>query len=369
MPQKPTEEDERYLQEQIITYIGTKRHLLPFIGQGLALVRQRLGARRLRCFDAFSGSGIVSRFLKQHASCLYSNDLETYARILNRCYLADSADVAAAELPERREEFRRRMAAEWAPGFISAHYAPQQDDAVRAGERAFYTHRNAVYLDTARRIIGSMEEAVQPFFLAPLLYEASVHTNTPGVFKGFYKNESGIGQFGGRARNALSRITADIELPAPVFSRFDTEHYILQGDAAAVAATLPELDLAYLDPPYNQHPYGSNYFMLNLLAEYREPRHTSRISGIPTDWNRSDYNKRSEAAPALNALLAATPARFLLISYNSEGYITPQEMHALLCRHGNVTTLQQDYATFRGCRNLRSRALQVKEYLYLVEKS
>lgn len=364
----PTDEDERYLREQVITYIGTKRHLLPFLRQGVNMVCERLGTRKLRCFDAFSGSGIVSRFLKQYADCLYCNDLEPYARMLNSCYLANRDTVAAAELPARRADFTRRMAAEWAPGLIAAHYAPQNDADIRAGERVFYTRRNAVYLDTARRIIADMPPAVQPFFLAPLLYVASVHTNTPGVFKGFYKNEAGIGQFGGRARNALSRIMADIELPPPVFSRFDCEHRLLQGDAAAVAATLPELDLAYLDPPYNQHPYGSNYFMLNLLLSYTEPRQVSRISGIPTDWQRSAYNSKAGVQPALEQLIAATPARFLLISYNSEGFITPDAMRALLTRHGKLTTMQQDYATFRGCRNLRSRALQVKEYLYLLEK-
>lgn len=369
MTMQPTEEDERYLREQVITYIGTKRHLLPFLNKGLALVQQRLGRRKLRWFDAFSGSGIVARFLKQHAECLYANDLESYARVLNSCYLANRDAVAAADLPARRAEFARRMQEEWGAGLIAAHYAPQNDADIHAGERAFYTRRNAVYLDTARRIIGTMPQNVQPFFLAPLLYEASVHTNTPGVFKGFYKNEAGIGQFGGRARNALSRIMADIELPAPVFSRFDCEHHLFQGDAAAVAATLPELDAAYLDPPYNQHPYGSNYFMLNLLLDYREPQQASRISGIPRDWNRSAYNSKNTVQTALEQLLTATPARFLLISYNSEGFISPAEMHALLTRHGKVSTLQQDYATFRGCRNLRARALQVKEYLYVVEKS
>lgn len=364
-----TEESANYLQEQVITYIGTKRHLLPFIGQGLQEVQRRLGRTKLRCFDAFSGSGIVSRFLKRHADVLYSNDLEDYARVLNTCYLANSGTVAAAELPERMADFRRRMQEEWAAGLIAELYAPQNDADIRAGERAFYTRRNAVYLDTARRIIGTLPAAVQPFFLAPLLYTASVHTNTPGVFKGFYKNEAGIGQFGGRARNALSRITADIELPLPVFSRFDCEHHVLQGDAAAVAATLPELDAAYLDPPYNQHPYGSNYFMLNLLLRYERPQCVSRVSGIPRNWNRSAYNSRGAVQQALDNLLAAVPARFLLVSYNSEGFVPPQEMQALLARHGRVTTLQQDYATFRGCRNLRARALRVQEYLYLVEKA
>lgn len=364
----PIQEDERYLQEQVLTYIGNKRHLLGFIGQGIVAVQQRLERRKLRCFDAFSGTGIVSRYLKQHAECLYTNDLEDYARVLNQCYLANSDAVAAANIPALLAELRRRLPQEWAPGLISAGYAPQDDRNIRPGERAFYTRRNAEYLDTARRIIADMPQDVQHFLLAPLLYEASVHTNTPGVFKGFYKNEAGVGQFGGRGRNALSRIVADIELQAPVFSRFDCEHHVLQGDAAAVAATLPELDLAYIDPPYNQHPYGSNYFMLNLLLRYEEPQCVSAVSGIPQDWNRSAYNSRHSVEAALRGLMNAVPARFLLISYNSEGFITPPQMQQLLAEQGRVTTLQQDYATFRGCRNLRARALHVQEYLYLVER-
>lgn len=369
MPQPAASEDTRYLQEQIITYLGNKRHLLPFIGKGVAAVQQRLGKKKLRCFDAFSGSGIVSRFLKQHADCLYTNDLEDYARIINTCYLANSDTVAAANLPQTLEEVLQRIPQEWTPGLISNLYAPADDTAIAPGERAFYTRRNAIYLDTARAIISTLPAAVQPFLLAPLLYEASVHTNTSGVFKGFYKNEHGIGQFGGRGQNALSRIMGDIELSLPVFSRFDCEHHILQGDAAAMAATLPELDLAYIDPPYNQHPYGSNYFMLNVLLNNKSPESLSRVSGIPRDWNRSAYNKKAAAAAELSRLLQALPARYILISYNSEGHITPADMQQLLRPLGQVSVLQQDYATFRGCRNLRNRNLKVKEYLFLLQRS
>ena len=358
-----------YLQEQIITYLGNKRHLLDFIGQGVQEVQNRLGRRRLRCLDAFSGSGVVSRYLKQFSECLYTNDLEDYARVLNTCYLANREEVQAAALPRRYEELMQRMPEEMHPGLLARYYAPQDDAHIQLGERVFYTHRNAVYLDTARRLIGEMPESVQPFFLAPLLYEASVHTNTSGVFKGFYKNAEGVGQFGGRGRHALQRICADIQLQLPVFSRYDTEYHVMQGDAAVLPTILPELDLAYVDPPYNQHPYGSNYFMLNLLLRNEMPAECSAVSGIPDDWNRSSYNRRCEAAESLRALLAGLPARFILVSYNSEGFISPQEMKALLAPLGRVTEMVTDYATFRGCRNLRSRSLSVQEYLYLLEKA
>ena len=368
MEEAAQKEDLRYLQEQIITYLGNKRHLLDFIGQGVRAVQKRLGRKPLRCLDAFSGSGIVSRYLKQFSSFLYTNDLEDYARVLNTCYLSNSDAVRAAELPERYAELMARLPKEMAPGVLAENYAPQDDAHIRPGERVFYTRRNAVYLDTARRLIGEMPEYIQPYFLAPLLYEASVHTNTSGVFKGFYKNAEGKGQFGGRGRHALQRICADIELPLPIFSRFDCECHVLQGDAAALPPILPELDLAYVDPPYNQHPYGSNYFMLNLLLRNEAPAVCSAVSGIPQDWNRSAYNKRCEAAGSLSRLLAELPARFVLISYNSEGFISPAEMQQLLAPLGRVQEMVTDYAAFRGSRNLRSRPLKVQEYLYLLEK-
>lgn len=364
----PAGEDPRFLQEQIITYLGNKRRLLDFIGQAVKQVRTRLGGRTLRCFDAFAGSGIVSRYLKQHAHQLFTNDLEEYSRVLNSCYLANSDTVQAARLPELHAELLQRIAQHPTPGLIADQYAPQNDDNIQPGERVFYTRQNAVYLDTARRLIGQLPQEVQHFFLAPLLCEASIHTNTAGIFKGFYKDRDGVGKFGGRGANALQRILAPIRLPLPVFSRFDCEHHVMQMDATAAAASLPELDLTYLDPPYNQHPYGSNYFMLNLLLKYEQPARISRVSGIPADWNRSPYNKRQQVQQALNNLLAAIPARFILISYNSEGFISRPEMQALLARHGKVQLMQTDYATFRGCRNLRARALSVKEYLYLLEK-
>lgn len=362
------QESPRYLKEQVITYLGNKRRLLPLIQEGILKVRSRLGGRRLRAFDAFSGSGIVSRLLKQHCTHLYSNDLEAYAALLNRCYLTNRKEAEAAALPSLFQEVRQRIDREWTPGLTAELYAPADDTDIQPGERVFYTHRNAIYLDTARQVIGTLPEKLQAFLLAPLLYGASVHTNTSGVFKGFYKNKEGIGQYGGSGRNALSRILAPISLPLPVFSRFECQSTILQQDATLAARQLPEIDFAYLDPPYNQHPYGSNYFMLNFLLEYRRPAALSPVSGIPQGWNHSLYNNREKAAQTLLGLLESIPAPFILLSYNSEGFIPYEGLLSLVSGTWKAEAIQQDYATFRGCRNLRQRPLRVKEYLFLLER-
>ena len=61
------EEDPTYLTRQLVTYIGNKRALLGLIRGAVEDVRQQTGQDKLRILDAFSGSGVVSRMLKQYA--------------------------------------------------------------------------------------------------------------------------------------------------------------------------------------------------------------------------------------------------------------------------------------------------------------
>jgi adenine-specific DNA-methyltransferase len=205
--------------------------------------------------------------------------------------------------------------------------------------------------------------------LAPLLSEASVHANTAGVFKGFYKDSrTGIGKFGGSNGDALLRIRGPIQLALPILSRFECDVQVMQSDANAAARKVNNLDLAYIDPPYNQHPYGSNYFMLNLLVHYRRPKEISKVSGIPIDWRRSGYNTKSQSLELLRDLLHTLDSRFLLVSFNNEGFIKPDAMMAMLEHLGSVQVLEMQYNTFRGSRNLRGRDIHVTEHLFLVER-
>lgn len=362
------DENHAFLTEQIITYIGNKRSLLDFIGKGVQTVLQRTGRDKLSCMDVFSGSGIVSRYLKQFSHTLYANDLEDYAKVINECYLTNSTEALEAMLRGMLLEVKSKIKKQSAPGFIAELYSPVDDNDIKEGERVFYTRRNAIYIDTARQVIAGLPADMQKFFLAPLLYEASVHNNTSGVFKGFYKNKEGIGQFGGTGRNALQRILADIEIKPPVFSRFSSDVHVLQKDALEAVQSVKEIDFAYMDPPYNQHPYGSNYFMLNLITKNSPPQSYSRVSGIPDDWNRSPFNKRKFAQDALFKVIEACPAKFIMISYNSEGFVKQDEFVDYLNTLGSVSFLETEYNTFRGCRNLRNRDIKVSEYLFLLER-
>ena len=359
-----------YLSKQLITYLGNKRALLPHIGVALERVRDRLNKDRLRILDAFSGSGVVSRYFKAYASSLVSNDFEDYAAVIARCYLRNRSSVDLSAISESVAELNDRVTKDaFARGFIEEMYAPQDESNITKEDRVFYTRENARRLDTYRRLIDLFPSETQDMLLGPLLSEASVHANTAGVFKGFYKNRrTGIGQFGGTGLDALSRIKGQIVLKNPVLSTFECECQIMQEDANQAARKANNLDLAYVDPPYNQHPYGSNYFMLNLLVNYERPLKVSRVSGIPSNWRRSRYNVKRDALPALRDLLCNLDAAFLLVSFNNEGFISPQTMRAMLENLGSVEVIEAPYNVFRGSRNLKRRSLHVTEYLFLVER-
>ncbi|MBI4567080.1 MAG: DNA adenine methylase [Planctomycetes bacterium] len=369
-PHDPVAEDPDYLSRQILTCIGNKRALLGHIGGAVERVKRRLGKGRLDVFDAFSGSGVVSRFLKAHSRLLVSNDIEDYAAVTGRCYLRNRSTVDLPAIARFVADFNERVSTEPMPlGFIEDLYAPKDEDRITRDDRVFFTRANARRLDNFRRLIDTAPSEIKDLLLGPLLSKASVHANTAGVFKGFYKNRlTGVGQFGGSGSDALLRILGEIRLEAPVLSRIECESEVVQEDANTVARRLTGLDLAYIDPPYNQHPYGSNYFMLNLLVRYDRPQRVSRVSGIPTDWRRSGYNVRAWSLPLLSQLVKSIDAPFLLISFNNEGFISPDEMRSLLDTLGSVDVIEMQYNAFRGSRNFNNRSIHVTEQLFLVER-
>ncbi len=363
-------ENPDYLSRQLITYIGNKRALLKYIGVALDRVKKRLGKNRLRVADLFSGSGVVSRYMKAHASFLASNDIEDYAAVISHCYLRNRSEVDFCALSEIVSELNVKVASKNFPiGFIEEMYAPRDENNITKEDRVFYTRDNARRIDNYRRLIDQVPREMRNLLLGPLLSEASIHANTAGVFKGFYKNRhTGVGQFGGSGSDALTRILGRITLEVPVLSLFECDYQVFQEDANMLAQKLNGLDLAYIDPPYNQHPYGSNYFMLNLIVRYQRPTRVSRVSGIPCDWQRSGYNVRNKALPLLKELLTNIDASFLLVSFNNEGFIPPDTMRSMLGEIGKVEVIELPYNAFRGSRNFNHRSVHVTEYLFLVER-
>jgi adenine-specific DNA-methyltransferase len=361
-----------FFSSHLITYIGNKRRLLPFLYKGFLKVRQRLGKEKLVILDGFVGSGATARLLKVFASELHVNDLEDYSETLNSAYLTNRSEVNQIELKKYIDWLNENKFKNTSKvcGFIEKNYAPKNDQKIKPGERVFYTRNNAKIIDNVRRLIEyKIPEKYKSLCLASLLVRASVQTNTSGVFKGFHK-KNGTGHFGGRGENALMRIKQEITLDVPIFSDFECPVTVHKRDINELVRDngLPIFDLVYYDPPYNQHPYGSNYFMLNIINNGKDCEIQDGVSGIAKNWNKSAYNKRRVAEEAMDKLIADTRAHFIVISYNNEGIIPIENFRKILSKYGSTELMEQDYNTYRGSRNLCNRNIKVKEMLWILEK-
>ncbi len=341
-----------YVQQPMITYIGNKRKLINKIEEIVDKFNPKT------CVDAFSGSGVVSRMLLSHSEKLYVNDLEKYCEILSTCFLKTPPWSDQAEIAQHINAMNDTPGK---VGLITELYSPSD-----TCDRWFYTPENAKRIDGMIDYIERcVPEHLKPYCLGPLIVKASIHTNTSGVFKGFHK-----GGWGGKGGHALDRITKRIEVECPMWLEPRREVEVKRQDACDFLRELPQVDLIYLDPPYNQHPYGSNYFMLNLVCTNERPHTLSKVSGIPGDWNKSQYNSKSKIREAmeLTLKLATEKAKHTLVSYNNEGFIKPDEWEDIL-RPYTYEKIEIDYNTYRGSRNLKNRSNKVTEFLFVISSS
>jgi len=377
--------DDPCLSKQLIAYIGNKRRLLPLIKRALMLCAEpdmaAPGAAPRNEADAppvfvdfFAGSGAVARLAKLLGYHVVANDWEEYAWVLNEAFVvtqqrdletlfADKGGIARVLAELNALDTGRE-------GVISRYYAPKATEGADPDrERLFYTSENARRIDAIRawiereypgEILDERRSREKHLLVGLLLYEAATHANTSGVFKGFHRG------FGGRAGDALDRILKPVELEFPALCDGSAEAY--REDAEALAGRLArrsartgqEIRVAYLDPPYNQHQYGSNYHILNTIARYDTPQISERPrtgkrgkedkSGIRRDWvkTRSPFCKKAAAGIAFERLTQKIRARHILVSYSTEGTIPFEEMAAILGRCGRLEVALAEYTRYRG---------------------
>jgi adenine-specific DNA-methyltransferase len=346
-----------YVFHQLIPYIGNKRKLLGLIREALAATGARPGDTFL---DLFAGSGVVARMAKRLGFAVVANDWEPYAEVINRCAIEAGGAPPFAALGGYQAALERLNGLEPHEGWVTRHLCPADDRAYDpARERLFYTRANGMIIDAMREQIaawaaaGAIDPLEQACLLAPLLYQACYTSNTSGVFKGFHNG------WGGRTGTALYRILSTFRLRPATFCPSALPQRVTRLDAAELACRLAaageRVRVAYLDPPYNQHPYGSNYHVLNTLALWDRPALSERIEGrnkaaIREDWRaerRSAYNYRGEAELAFAALLASLQADYILTSYSTDGLIPLERLVAACVERGHTEVLLRAYKRYR----------------------
>lgn len=305
----------------MIKYIGSKRLLAPTIA-AIARVLAPGGS----AVDLFSGTTRVAQALKEAGLWVHANDTAWYSEVLARCYVgADARTVDrrhVAELLHHLDTLPPR------PGYFTETFCV----------RSRYVHpSNGARVDAIRDEIDSLALSMEnrAIALASLLEAADRVDSTTGLQMAYLKEW---------APRALGRL--QLRMPRLLDGGGDVSRL----PANDLAGTLPACDLAYVDPPYNQHSYRGNYHVWETLVRNDRPE----VYGVAckrTDCRveRSPYNSRRLFLPSLSDLLFRLKARWVLLSCSSEGYLSPAEAVELLrLRHDSVGMLEVDFRRYVG---------------------
>jgi adenine-specific DNA-methyltransferase len=346
---------------QLIPYIGNKRRLLPLIAEGL----ETTGVSNGSFVDLFSGSTVVARLAKSLGFRVLANDWEPYSHRIAAGTVALNRAPAFEAFGGAHNCFARLNTIDGHYGYIARHLCPKDDEAPDLEtERMFFTRENGERIDAVREQLASWEAegwitpAELSYALSALLYSVSYVSNTSGLFKAFHQG------WGGKTGTALYRIRSRLQLVPPCLLNRGVGHIATREDAQELAGTLEGVldctpDIVYLDPPYNQHPYGSNYHVLNTVALWDKPsvNPSTRVgsrsidkSAIRKDWRtarRSPYNSARLAATALESLLDRLTARWVLMSYSTDGNIPTIDVLRVFAERGTLRLHCNKYKRYR----------------------
>lgn len=331
----------------MIKYLGSKRLLIPTILEGVrgAILElgggraRGLGSRRagvgLTVLDLFSGTSRVGHALKREGYRVVSNDHNAYAHTLARCYVqADAEDVLEdARLLVR--EFNAMDVPIGGGGYVTETFCERS---------RYFSPRNGERIDAIREAIArkGLEPELEAVMLVSLMEAADRVDSTTGVQMAYLK------RYAARAANRLELRVPEV-LPRATGGKGEA-HKMEAIDAARVLGA----DVAYLDPPYNQHSYLGNYHVWESLVVWDKPE----VYGVACKRadcvsRRSVFNSRPRALGALREVIRAIDARALVVSFSDEGFVSREDMEGML----------REWAGKRGGGVVRTVAVPSKRYV------
>ena len=348
---------DEYVFSQLIPYIGNKRKLLDLIHQAISETKIENGT----FVDLFSGSTVVSRFAKKLGFRVLSNDWEPYSEQIAKGTIVLNKIPEFEKLGGHENVFKILNDVEPLEDYVSRHLCPSDDNNLdHEKDRLFFMRKNGMKIDAMRELISywvdndMISDTEFSYIMASFMYSVSYVSNTSGVFKGFHKG------WGGSNGTAQYRICSDIKLRPAIIYDNGQENISSRQDAGLLVDDLSELlgdvpDIVYLDPPYNQHPYGSNYHVLNSIVLWDKPKFPEKItrgtkSAIRLDWRserRSAYNYSIKAAEEFDNLIRKINCKYILTSYSTEGNIPLEKMMNILGSKGSLSVVKREYVRYR----------------------
>jgi adenine-specific DNA-methyltransferase len=311
----------------MIKYLGSKRRLVP----ALTVLARASGART--GLDLFSGTTRVAQAWKRLGIEMTAVDSARFAHVLARCYVATDP-TAPGDLPGRLAAAVAHLdALPGRAGYVTATFCRQA---------RYFQPGNGARIDAIRDAIEAEYAGsdLWPVLMTSLVEAADRVDSTTGLQMAYLK------QWAPRSHRPLAlRVPELVAGPGRAF----------RGDACELAGSplVGDVDLAYLDPPYNQHRYDSNYHVWETLVAWDAPAHygvARKRQDLRLPGSRSAFNGRRTMPEALSRVVTRVRADVIVLSYNNESWLSFDELRELCAARGHVEVLAFDSARYVGAR-------------------
>ncbi len=306
----------------LIKYLGSKRLLLNDI---VGLAAQFPAYHSV--LDLFSGTSRVGHAFKQKGYRVISNDHNAYAHTLATCYVK-----ADKEKYERDAQLILNELATLSPvpGYFTETFC------VRS---RFFQPHNGEIVDAMRERIETLDldPVLKAVVLVSLMEAADRVDSTTGVQMAYLK---------GWAKRSFNQL--ELRMPALVsgspYGACEAHNAEAQETARAV-----DVDIAYLDPPYNQHSYLGNYHIWESLVLWDKPEvYGIACKRIDCRQRSSVFNSKKAFTEAFRNLLCSLNSKLIIVSFNNEGYLDRNTLESMLNLLGEVKVFDKEFKRYVG---------------------
>ena len=352
-----------------MNYIGSKLSLLEFLEESIIKVAGK--DSRVFC-DLFAGTGAVGAYFKKKGFSVIANDIQYYSYVLNKHYIENHHLLTFAGLeteihglasskPEEKSEIACSYLSNLngIDGFIYNNFCLGGTEG-KEHERQYFSDENGRRCDAIRQQIeewkkeSKITENEYFFLLTSLLESIDKYANTASVYGAFLKQLKKSAQKPLVLKPALTIIN-------------DQEHKVFNKDINEVVGNV-EGDILYLDPPYNQRQYATNYHLLETIAKYDNPQLFGKTGLRDYKKEKSLYCSRSSVKKAFKDLITNAKSKYIFLSYNNEGLMTLSDIKEIMETRGKYGYFTKEYARFKADidENRDFAANKTLEYLHYV---
>ena len=333
-------------------YIGGKENLLNFID---SVINEKVD--RAETFaDIFAGTAVVAKHFKKKNYAIISNDILYFSYLIQRTYIqnnsAPSFHKTGKNIYEIYDELNNLKGIR---DYFFNQYAPSGKY-----KRLYLSDENAAKIDSIQKKISNLKTQHLISDIEEIILKCSLVEAIP-----FVSNISGT--YGAYLKKWDKRAFKKLVLTVPEFLNNNKDNFAFNRDANDLVKEF-ETDILYLDPPYNSREYISNYHLLETVAR-NDKAELKGITGTRKDdyLFKSGFCKKNTCTEALSDLINNARAKYILLSYNSEGIIKDEEIQKIFKSAGkNYAKVKFSYSRFKSNSN-GNQQRNVEEYIYFIE--